>query len=88
MIFQAGLIPPEKFKGLPKVFIYTCTVYEVRGIKRERSHETFKGLATKGKTTIGWFFGFKLHIVINDKGEILDFVISHANTDDRQQKIS
>ena len=50
---------------------HTCTAYKVRGIKRERSHKTFKGLATNGKTSIGWFFGFKLHIVINDKGEIL-----------------
>jgi hypothetical protein len=61
-----------------------ATSLKVCHIKRERSNKTFKGLATKGKTTIGWFFGFKLHIVINDKGEILDFVISQANTDDRQ----
>ena len=61
-----------------------ATSLKVCHIKIERSNKTFKGLATKGKTTIGWFFGFKLHIVINDKGEILDFVISQANTDDRQ----
>jgi hypothetical protein len=60
------------------------TSIQVCHIKRERSHKTFKELATKGRTSIGWFFGFKLHIVINDKGEILDFVISQANTDDRQ----
>lgn len=29
------------------------------------------------------FYGFKLHIVINDKGELLDFVITQANEDDR-----
>ena len=61
-----------------------ATSLQVCHIKRERSNKTFKGLETKGKTTIGWFFGFKLHVVINDKGEILDFVISQANTDDRQ----
>ncbi|MCH7525071.1 MAG: IS982 family transposase, partial [Bacteroidetes bacterium] len=38
---------------------------------------------TTGKSTIGWFHGFKLHIVINDKGEILNFVITQANLDDR-----
>jgi len=32
---------------------------------------------------MGWFYGFKLHIIINDKGEILDFVITQANVDDR-----
>ena len=32
---------------------------------------------------MGWFYGFKLHIIINDKGELLDFIISQASTDDR-----
>lgn len=59
------------------------TPLKVCHIKREHSHKTFKGLATKGKSTTGWFFGFKLHIIINDKGEILDFVFSQANVDDR-----
>lgn len=41
-------------------------------------------MATKGQCSIGWFFGFKLHIVINDKGEILDFLFTQANVDDRE----
>ena len=53
-------------------------------IKREKSHKVFKGLATKGKSTVGWFFGFKLHLVINDKGEIIEFMITQANADDRE----
>lgn len=32
---------------------------------------------------MGWFYGFKLHIIINDKGELLDFIITQANVDDR-----
>ena len=32
---------------------------------------------------MGWFYGFKLHIVVNDKGELLDFIITQANVDDR-----
>ena len=60
------------------------TAIRVCHIKREHSHKTFKDVATKGKTSIGWFFGFKLHIVINDKGEILDFLITRANVDDRE----
>jgi len=43
----------------------------------------FKGLAEKGKRSMGWFYGFKLHIVINDKGEILDFLFTHGNVEDR-----
>jgi hypothetical protein len=53
-------------------------------IKREKSHKVFKGMATKGKSTIGWFFGFKLHLVINDKGEIIDFLVTQAHIDDRE----
>ena len=40
-------------------------------------------IATTGKSTMGWFHGFKLHIVINDKGEIQNFTITQANIDDR-----
>ena len=53
-------------------------------IKREKSHKVFKGMATKGKSPIGWFFGFKLHLVINDKGEIIQFLITQAHVDDRE----
>ncbi len=60
------------------------TPIRVCHIKREYQHKTFKGLATKGKSTMGWFYGFKLHIVINDKGEILDFLFTPANVDDRE----
>lgn len=44
----------------------------------------FKGIAEVGKSTMGWFYGFKLHIVINDKGEVLNFAITQANVDDRE----
>jgi hypothetical protein len=59
------------------------TALKVCHIKREHSNKVFDGMATKGKTTVGWFFGFKLHIIINDKGEILSFVITQGNVDDR-----
>ena len=60
------------------------TPIRVCHIKREHSHKTFQGMATKGKSTIGWFFGFKLHLVINDRGEIIQFVISQGHVDDRE----
>lgn len=59
------------------------TPIRVCHIRREFQHKTFKGLATKGQCSMRWFFGFKLHIVINDKGEILDFLFTPANVDDR-----
>lgn len=39
-------------------------------------HKTFKGLAEREKCSMGWFFGFKLHLKINDKGEILNFMFT------------
>jgi hypothetical protein len=51
---------------------------------RERRHKTFKGLAAKGKTSTGWFFGFKLHFLFNTKGEIVRLVITPGNVDDRK----
>lgn len=52
-------------------------------IKREHSNKVFRGIATKGKSTLGWFFGLKLHLIINDKGEILDFMLTQGHVDDR-----
>jgi hypothetical protein len=53
-------------------------------IKREKQHKTFKGIAEKGQCSIGWFYGFKLHLIINDKGEIPDFILPPGNMDDRE----
>ena len=44
-------------------------------------HKTFEGLAERGKCSMGWFFGFKLHLIINDKGEILNFMFTPGNVD-------
>ncbi|PDP57235.1 IS982 family transposase, partial [Prevotella intermedia] len=53
-------------------------------IKRERQHRTMRGWAAKGKCTMGWFYGFKLHLVINDKGEIIQWKLTPGNVDDRE----
>lgn len=58
------------------------TILSVCHIRRASSHKTFKAIATKGKTSTGWFFGFKLHLVINDQGEILAFQLTSGNVHD------
>lgn len=63
------------------------TIIRVCHIKREKQHKVLKGLAEKGKSTMGWFFGFKLHLIINDKGEILSFYLTKGNVDDRDVKV-
>jgi hypothetical protein len=55
--------------------------------KRINRNKVFDGIAKRGKTTTGWFYGFKLHLTINDRGEILSFYITPGNTDDRNVKV-
>lgn len=55
--------------------------------KRIFNHKVFKNLAQRGKSTMGYFYGFKLHFICNDKGEILSFFFSPGNTDDRNVNV-
>ncbi len=51
--------------------------------RRIRQHRVFGGLAERGKTSVDWFFGFKLHLVFNDQGELLTLLLTPGNVDDR-----
>jgi hypothetical protein len=51
--------------------------------KRIYRNKVFRELAKRGKSTMGWFYGFKLHLVCNDKGELLSFCLTPGNVDDR-----
>jgi hypothetical protein len=79
------------------IFLKTCCLGHCSGIsfvdstpirvcnnKRIKRNKVFKDIAQVGKSTMGWFYGFKLHIIINDKGELLSFAITQANVDDRE----
>lgn len=50
--------------------------------KRIPRNKVFSGWAKRGKTTAGWFYGFKLHLIINELGEILAFQLTPGNTSD------
>lgn len=52
--------------------------------KRITRHKVFAGLAERGKTTMGWFYGFKLHLIVNDQGELLACQLTPGNVDDRK----
>ena len=52
--------------------------------RRISQHRVFEGHAARGKTSVGWFFGFKLHLVINERGELLNIQVTPGNTDDRK----
>lgn len=51
--------------------------------RRISSHRVFAGSAARGKSSVGWFFGFKLHLVVNDLGELLGCRLTPGNIDDR-----
>jgi hypothetical protein len=78
------------------VYLQTCGIDSPTGIsfidstalkvcknKRIARNRVFEGLAQIGKTTMGWFFGFKLHIIINDRGGLLGYRLTAGNVDDR-----
>lgn len=81
------------------IFMTYCRLGAVTGISfvdstsikichnlRIRSNKVFKNIAARGKTSTGWFYGFKLHLIINEGGEIIAFDITPGNCDDRNQK--
>lgn len=89
-LMQSALMPMT-------IFAKTCCLGSCTGIsfvdstpirvcsnKRIKRNKVFKDVASTGKSTMGWFHGFKLHIIINDKGEILSFAVTQANVDDRE----
>jgi transposase len=79
------------------VYLKTCCMGDCTGIsfmdsttlvvchnRRIAQHKVFAGLAARGKSSMGWFFGFKLHLVVNDRGELLSLMLTPGNVDDRK----
>lgn len=65
------------------LYYLDSTTLSVCHNKRIYRHKVFRGIAQRGKTTMDWFFGFKLHLVINQLGEIVSFCVTKGNRDDR-----
>ena len=63
-------------------YIDSCPLRVCKNIRIPR-HKTFDGIASRGKCSMGWFFGFKLHIIVNEKGELLAFKVTKGNINDR-----
>ena len=51
--------------------------------RRIHSHQVFDETAKRGKNSVGWFYGFKLHLIVNDCGELLAIQLTTGNVDDR-----
>jgi len=59
------------------------TSLEVCDPKRISRHRVFAADARRGKTSMGWFFGFTLHLAIIDRGDLLACCLTPGNMDDR-----
>ncbi len=60
------------------------TPIEVCHPRRANAHKVFGDLPGWEKTRLCWYYGFKLHLIINDRGELLALKLTPANTDDRK----
>lgn len=75
----------QRRKGTPTGLAFVdSTPVAVCHNRRIHSHKLFKKLAKRGKTSVGWFYGFKLHLVVSDQGELLGFAVTPGNVDDRK----
>lgn len=63
------------------------TTLDVCDSHRIQQHKVFQGIARKGKSSTGWFYGFKLHLVIHDRGELLNLCLTPGNVDDRNWNV-
>lgn len=64
------------------LYYIDSTCLPVCHLKRQRQHQVFDEIAKFGKTSVGWFFGLKLHLVTNNKGELVAFKITQGNCSD------
>lgn len=71
-------------KGQPTgiEFIDSTTLKVCHNLRIPR-HKVFDGIAKRGRGTMGWFYGFKLHLVVNHLGDIVACKLTPGNVDDR-----
>lgn len=73
----------SRFGPCTGISFIDSTSLEVCDPKRISGHRVFATDAKRGKTSMGWFFGFKLHLAVNDRGDLLACCLTPGNVDDR-----
>ena len=79
----------EALKGpCDGISIVDATPLAVCDNRRIARHRVFQGCAARGKTSMGWFYGFKLHAIINSQGELIRLKLTPGNVDDRKPLVN
>lgn len=76
-----------RFGKVTGISFVDSTTLKVCHNRRIHQHKTFKAAAKRGKTSMGWFYGFKLHLTVNEKGELLSTMLTPGNVDDRNRSL-
>lgn len=74
----------SRFAACTGIGFIDLTSLEVCDPKRIHQHRVFARDGARGKTSMGWFYGFKLHLAVNDQGELLACCLTPGNIDDRK----
>jgi len=91
-LMQRAIFPLTIFTQLKAgkqtgIYYIDSSCLPVCHIRRSKRHKTFDGVAEYGHTSVGWFFGLKLHIVTNDRGELMAFKITKGNRHDSKEAV-
>ena len=88
VIFPLTLFAQAKTGKKTGIYYIDSTSLPACKLIRSKRNRTFKNVAKYGKTSVGWFFGLKLHIVINEQGELMAFKITKGNRHDSKEAVS
>lgn len=89
-LMQRAIFPLSIFTQLKTgqetgIYYIDSSCLPVCHIRRANRHKTFDAVADYGHTSVGWFFGLKLHLVINNQGELMAFKITRGSRHDSKE---
>ena len=84
LVVPLAMFLKSSFAQCGGISIIDSTSINVCHNRRIKRNKVFSGVAERSKTTMGWFFGFKVHIIVNDQGELLSVTLTKGNVDDRK----